>query len=170
MNSGVLATLDCGILTTLDLTSLNGRLTLNSNVLSLDLSFSGDVVVSLWVVDDLSFNWDVLNSFIDLFDWLFDHDGFFDLSSDIFNLGFNGIIVSNSSFNWDSFFVDDFFVFDDFYFEWDAVDLFDLIVLNIFFLKWDIFNSRFNWDFLSNGFLDGSINLGSSLGGSSVSI
>jgi hypothetical protein len=141
--------------------------TLMFNVTSLDnFSLLWDVVISFWVVDNLSLDWKILDSFPDSFDWFIFNDGLFNFLWDVFNLSFNGIIVGDSSFDWDSFSVGHFFVLDDFSFVWDSFDSFDLIVFNVFFFEWDVFDSAFNWDFFSNNLLGKILSdLGVSSGG-----
>ena len=124
------------------------------NVTSLDvLALAGNIIVPFWVVDDLGLNWQVLNSFPDSFDWLVFNDGFFDFFWNVLDLSFDGIIVSNGSFDGDSFGSGDFFVFNDFSFVWDSFNPFDLIVLNVLLLEWNVFDSGFDWDLLSDDLL-----------------
>lgn len=112
------------------------------NVTSLDvLTLSGDVVVPFWVVDDLGFNWQILDSFPDSFDWFVLNDGFFDFLWNVFDLSFNGIIVGDGSFDWDSFSSGDFLILDDFSFVWDSFDSFDLVVFDVFLFEWNVFDS-----------------------------
>lgn len=124
------------------------------NVTGLDvLTLAWDVVVSFWVVDNLGFNWQILNSFPDSFDWFIFNDSLFDFFWNIFDLSFNGIIIGNGSFDWDSFSSGDFFIFNDFSFIWNSFNSFDLIVFNIFLFEWNVLNSWFDWDLFGNDFL-----------------
>ena len=124
------------------------------NITGLDvLALARDVVVSFGVVDDLGLDWQVLNSLPDSLDWLVLDDGFFDFLWNVLDLGFDGIVVSDGSFDGDSFGSGDFFVFDDFSFEWDSFDSFDLVVLNVLLLEWNVFDSGFDWDLLSDDLL-----------------
>lgn len=124
------------------------------NVTGLDvLALAWDVVVSLWVVDNLGFNWQILDSFENSFDWFVFNDGLFDFLWNIFNLSFNGIIIGDGSFDWNSFSSGDFFIFNDFSFIWNSFNSFDLIVFNIFLFEWNVFDSWFDWDLFGNDFL-----------------
>jgi hypothetical protein len=117
------------------------------------LALPSDVVVSFRVVDDLSFNWQVLNSFPDSFNWFVFNDSFFNFLGNVFDLGFNSVVVSDGSFDGDSFSSGNFFVFDDFSFVWNSFNSFDLIVFNVFLFEWNVFDSRFDWDFFSDDLL-----------------
>ena len=94
-----------------------------------------------------------MNSFPDSFDWFIFYDCLFDFFWNVFNLSFNGIIISDSSFDWNSFSSGNFFIFNDFSFIWNSFDSFDLIVLDVFLFEWNVFNSRFDWDLFGNDFL-----------------
>jgi len=136
---------------------ISGRslLVASLNVSSLDvLSLSGNVVVSFWVVDDLGLNWEILDSFPDSFDWFVFDDCLFDFFWNVFDLSFNGIVIGDGSFDWDSFSSGDFFVFNDFSFVGNSLDSFDLIVFDVFLFEWNVFNSGFDWDLFGNDFLD----------------
>jgi hypothetical protein len=67
-------------------------------------------------------------------------------------LSFNGVVVSDCAFNRDAFISDDFLIFNNFSFKGNLIDLLDLLIFHIFLFEGDIFNSAFNWDFLSYGF------------------
>ena len=150
------------MLSSLDLSSFN-----NADVLSSHLCFGWDVVISLGVVDDLSFNGNVLNSFIYFLDWLINHDGLFDFSSDVFDLGLNGIVVSDGSFDGNTFVSNDLFVFGHFNFKRNLVDLFDLLVFNVFLFEGNVFNSALDGDFLSDNLVGSACNSISSNGSTS---
>lgn len=138
---------------------LGSNSTLWWNISSLDIasldvfSLSSNVVVSFWVVNNLSFDWKILNSFPDPFNRFIFNNCFFDFLWNVFNLSFNGIIISDGSLNRNSFSSGDFFIFNNFSFIWNSFDSFNLIVFNVFLFKWNIFYSRFNWNLLSNNFL-----------------
>jgi hypothetical protein len=120
-------------------------------------------------VDNLCFNGDILNSFVNLLNWLFNHNGLFDFSSNVLNLSFYGIIISNGPFNGNSFVSNDFFIFNDFSLNWDLVNFLDLFILNIFLFEWNIFDSALNGDLFSNCFVNSASN-GISLVDSSISL
>lgn len=108
------------------------------------------IFFSLWIVDDLGFNWEILNSFPGSFNWLIFNNSLFDFLGDVFNLSFNGIIVSNGSLDWDSVGMDNFFILYDFFFIGNSFNSLDSIVLNVFLFEWNVLDSAFDWDFLSN--------------------
>lgn len=141
------------------------------NVSSLDvLSLTGNIVVSFWVVDNLGFNWEILDSFPSSFNRFVFNNGLFDFLRNVFNLSFNGVIVGDGSFDGNSFGSGDFFIINNFSFEWDSFNSFDLIVFNVFFLERNVFDSGLDWDFLSddllNEVLGSSSDSGVSTGGS----
>lgn len=124
------------------------------NVAGLDvLTLTSDVVVPFWVVDDLGFNWQVLNSFPDSFDWFVFNDGFFDFLGNVFNLSFNGIVIGDGSFDGDSFGSGDFLILYDFSFVWDSFDSFDLIVLNVLLFERNVLDSGFDWNLFGDNLL-----------------
>ena len=118
------------------------------------LSLSDNVVVPFWVVDDLGFDWEILDSFPDSFDWFVFDDCLFDFFWNVFDLGFNGIVIGDGSFDWDSFSSGHFFVFDDFSFVGNSFDSFDLIVFDVFLFEWNVFDSGFDWYLFGNNFLN----------------
>jgi hypothetical protein len=125
------------------------------NISSLNIStWARDVIISFWIVNNLSFNWKILNSFPNSFNWFVLNDSLFDFFRNILDLSLNCIIVSDGSLDWNSFSSGDFFVFNNLSFIWNSFDSFDLIVLNIFLFEWNILNSWFNRDFFSNNFLN----------------
>lgn len=135
----------------------------NSDVFSSGLSLGRDVVFPFRVVNDLGFNGDVLNSFVDSLNGLLNHYGFLNFPSDVFDLGLDGVVVSDCSLNRDPLVPDNFFVFDDFGLIRDLVDLLDLLVFNVFLLEGDVFDPAFDGDFGSDGSL-GSAGVDSILG------
>lgn len=142
---------------------------MDSNVLSSNLGLSRDVVITLGVVNNLSFNGNILNSFVDSLNGLLNHHGFFDFSSDVLDLSFNGIVVSDGSLIGDSFVSDDLLVLNDLSLDWDLVNLFDLFILNVFLLEGNILDSALNWDLLSNGLVDSTLPVSSGTIGISTS-
>jgi len=131
-------------------------LSLNSQVFSSGFGGSRDVVISLGIVNNLSFNGDVLNSFVDSLNWFLNHDSLFDLSSDVFNLSLNCIVVSDGSLYGHSFISNNFFVFDDLSLNRDLIDLLNLLVFNVFLLERNVLDSALNWDISGNCFLGNS--------------
>jgi len=101
----------------------------------------------------LSLNWDILNSFIDLFNWLINHDGLFDFSLNILDLSLNSIIISDSSLNWDTFISNDLLVFGHLNLKWNLINLFNLFIFNVFLFEWNVLDSAFNWDFFCDNFV-----------------
>ena len=118
-----------------------------------------NVVFSLGVVDDLSLDGDVLNSFVCPLDGLFDHDGFLDFSLDVLDLSLNSVVVGDSSFVRNSLVSDYFFVFNFFVFDGDLVDLFDLFVFNVFLFEGNVLDSALDRDVSSNGSFSLSVDL-----------
>lgn len=112
-----------------------------------------NVVVSLWIVDNLGLNWEILDSFPNSFNWLVLNDGFFDFLWNVFNLSFNGIVVGDGSFNGDSFSVGNLLIFNNFSFIGNSFNSFDLVVFNVFLFEWNVFDSALDWDLFSNNFL-----------------
>jgi len=125
------------------------------NISSLNVfTWARDVVISFRIVDNLSFNWKILNSFPNSFNWFVFNDCLFDFFWNILDLSLNCIIVSDSSFNWNSLGSGYFFVFNDLSFIWNSFNSFDLIIFNIFLFEWNVFDSGFNWNFFGNNFLN----------------
>lgn len=135
----------------------------DSNVFSSGLSLSRDVVFSFRVVNDLSFNGDVLNSLVDPLNGFLNHDGFLNFSSDVLHLGLDGVVVSHSSLNGDPLISDDFFVFDNFSLIGNLIDLLNLFVFDVFLLEGDVFDSALHGDFRGDSSL-GSAGADSVLG------
>ena len=116
-------------------------------------TLSNNVFFSFGVVDDLSLNRQILNSFPDSFHWFIFHNGLFYFFGNVFHLSFDSVVIGDGSFHWDSLAMDYFFIFDDLAFVGYSVDTFYLVVLDVFFLEWDVFDPTFNWDFFCNHFL-----------------
>lgn len=124
------------------------------NVASLDvLTLAGDVVVTLWVVDDLGLDGEILHSLPHPLNWLVLHNGLLNLLGNILNLSFNGIVVSNSPFNGDSLSPCNLFILNNLSFIWNSLNPFNLIIFDVFFLEGDVLDTGLNGDFLSNDFL-----------------
>lgn len=141
-----------------NVTCLVDETCLMDGVMSMDtamdqVTLTLDVVVSLGVVDDLSLNWQVLNSFPCSFDGFVFNNSLLNFLRNVLNLSFNCVVVSNSSFNWNSFSVDNFFIFNNFLLVWDSFNSFDSVVLDIFLFEGNILNSAFNWDLFSNSLM-----------------
>ena len=94
-----------------------------------------------------------MNSFPDSFDWFIFYDCLFNFLWNVLNLSFNGIIISDGSFDWNSFSSGNFFIFNDFSFIRNSFDSFDLIIFDVFLFEWNVLNSGFNWDLFGNDFL-----------------
>ena len=115
---------------------------------------SSNIFFSFGVVNNLGFNWEILDSFPGLLNWLVFDDGLFDFLGDVFNLSFNSVVVGDGSLNWDSFVVNNFLILNDFPFKGNSLDPFNLVVLDVFLLERNVFDSTLNWDFFSNCPLD----------------
>ena len=135
---------------------------MDTNVLSSNLSLGRDVVITFWVVNNLSFNGDILNSFVDTLNWLLNHHGLLDFSTDVFDLSLNGIVISDSSLIGNSLVADNLLVLDDLSLNWDLIDLLDLLILDVFLLERNILDSTLNWNLLSNGLVNSTLSIGSS--------
>ena len=106
------------------------------NISSLNvLSLSSNIFFSFWVVNDLSLNWEILNSFPCFFNWFIFNNSFFNFFRDIFNLSFNSIIICNSSFNWNSLIMNNFVIFNNLSFIRNSFNSFYLIIFNIFLFE-----------------------------------
>jgi len=127
-------------------------LSLNADILSSHLSFSGDVIVSLRIVNNLGLNGDVLNSLINLLYRFINHNSFLNFSSNVLHLSFYCIIISDSSFNGNAFISNNFLILNHLSFNGHLIDFLDLLVLHILLLKGDVFNSALNGDLLSHSF------------------
>lgn len=121
----------------------------SSNVLAL----ACDIVVSFRVMNDLSFDWQVLNSFPNSFNWLIFNDRLFDFFRNVLYLSLNSIVISDGSFNGNSLSSGHFLILDNLPFVRNPFDSFDLIVFDIFLFKGNVFDSGFNWNFFSDNFL-----------------
>jgi len=122
----------------------------NTNVFCSVGGFGGNVAFSLGVVNNLSLNGDVLDSLMNLLNSLFFHVGLLNFPSDVFNLSFHCIVISDSSGNSNSFISNNLIIFNDFTLNWDLIDLLDLLIFHIFLFKGNIFNSALHGDILSH--------------------
>lgn len=126
---------------------------LNISSLNILSSLSSNIFFSFWVVNNLSLNWEILNSFPCFFDGLIFNNSFFNFFWDIFNLSFNSIIICDGSFNWNSLIMNNFIIFYNLSLIRNSFNSFYLIIFNIFFFERNIFNSAFNWNLLCYNFL-----------------
>ena len=117
-----------------------------------------NVFFSLWVVHNLGFNGQILNTLPSSLDGLIFNNSFFNFFRNILNLSFDSIVVGDSSFDGDSLGVDDFLVFDDFSFERNSLDSFNSIIFDVFSLERNVLDPALHWDFLSDNFLVSSNN------------
>lgn len=122
----------------------------NSHIFSPGLSLGRSVVFSLWVMNDLSLDGDVLNSFVYFFDGFLHHDCFFDFSADIFDLGLDCIVVGDCSLHRDPLIPDDFFILNDFCFVGNLINLLHLFILNVFLFEGHVLNSAFHGNIRSH--------------------
>lgn len=99
-----------------------------------------------WVVNDLSFNWNVFILFnfsfssnvIDLFFW--------DILWNILTKIFDSIVIGNGDFSWNTFDSNFFFIFDNFSFFGNSFDSRLVSVFNNFFFEWNVLNSTLSLD------------------------
>ena len=117
-----------------------------------------NVFFSLWVVNNLGFNGQILNTFPSSLDGLIFNNSFFNFFRNILNLSFDSIVVGDGSFDGDSLGVDDFLVFDDFSLERNSLDSFNSIIFDVFSLERNVLDPALHWDFLSDNFLVSSNN------------
>lgn len=148
-NSGLTGKVGCALL----VGGTSGVTCINVTGLNI-LSLASNIIVPLWIVNDLSFDWQILHSFPDSFYGLVLNDSLFNFLGNILDLGLNGIIVGNGSFDWYSLCSGHFFVLDDFSFVWNSLDSFDLIVFNVLFFEGDVLNAGLDGNFYGNGALD----------------
>ena len=125
------------------------------DIASLDIlsSLSSNILFSFWVVNDLSLNGEILNSFPDFFNWFVFNNSFFNFFGNIFNLSFYSIVISDSSFNGDSFIVNNFIIFNNFPFKGNSFNPFNFVIFNVFLFERNVLNSAFNGNFFRNYFL-----------------
>lgn len=117
----------------------------------LDISSSaGNIFFSLWVVNNLSLNWEILNSFPSSFNWFIFYNSLLNFLRNIFDLSLNSIIISNSSFNWNLNNSSNLLILSNLSFEWNSFYSFDLIIFDMFSFKRNIFDSAFDWNFFSD--------------------
>lgn len=112
-------------------------------------TLSGNIFFPFWIVNNLSFNRKILNSFPGSLDGLVFDDSLFNFLGNVFNLGFNSIVVSNRSFNWNPLVVHHLFIFHYFSFIRNPFYPFNFVVFNIFLLKWNVLYSALHWDLFS---------------------
>jgi hypothetical protein len=128
------------------LLGVGGYRLLNTHILDPLLGRSSNVVVSLRIVYNLSFNWNVLYSVKSALNWLLNHHSLLNLTSNILNLCFNGIIVSNGSLIGHTFTSNYLLPLSDLSLVRDLNDLLNLFIFSIFLLKRNVFNSALNGD------------------------
>ena len=119
-------------------------------------TLASNIFFSLWIVNNLSFDWKILNSLPSSFYWLIFNNGFLDLLWNVLDLSLNSIIISDGSLDWNSFVVDYLLILDNFSFKRNSFNSLDSVILNIFFLERNILYSAFNWYFFSNNSLSWS--------------
>lgn len=110
-----------------------------------DLSFNGDVLVLL----DFSFSGDILNGLLG------------DVLRDVLSQILNGIIVRFSHLSWDSLDSLLFSVFSHFPGFWDSLNSHFILILDDLFLEWDILDSALSLDHLFSSVNSCVNNLGS---------
>jgi hypothetical protein len=108
-----------------------------SNILTL----SSYVFFSLWVMHNLSFDWKILDSLpCPLYSLVLNYR-LLNLLGYILNLSFHRIVISNGSFNWDSFGPHYLLILSYLSFDWYSFYSLNLVVLDVLSLKWDILDS-----------------------------
>jgi hypothetical protein len=129
----------------LDLISLNRCL----DVLDPLLDGRSYVIFSLRIVNDLSLNWDVLNSFKGALNWLLIHDSLLDCALNVLDLSLNGIVVSNCSLIGNTFSPNDLIIFNHLSLKWNLNDSLNLFILSVGLFEGNIFNSALSGDVIS---------------------
>jgi len=113
----------------------------------------------LGVVGNLRFNRDVFNSLMNFLNGLLLHVSLLNISSYIFYLSLNGIVVGTCSGNRDSFSMNNLVIFNALGLYWDLVNPFNFLIFNVLFFIGNIFYSAFSGgsllmmtvDFRNNG-------------------
>jgi hypothetical protein len=111
-------------------------------------ALSGYIFFSLGVVDDLSFNGEVLYSFPCSLDWFVLDDRLFDLFRDVFDLGFDGVVVGDGFLDGDSLSVDYLFVLDNLLFVGDLDYFLHSVILDVLLFEGDVLDAALNGDLL----------------------
>ena len=97
-------------------------------------------------MDNLSFDGQVLNAFPGSFNGLVFDDGFFDFLGNVFDLGFDSVVVSDGDFSRNLFDSDFFSVFSDSSSLWNSFDFGLILVFNDFLFERNVFNSAFTFN------------------------
>lgn len=124
-------------------------------------SMTCNIFFSFWVVNNLGLNWEILNSFPSSFNGFIFNNSLFNFFRNILNLSLNSIIISDSSFDWNSVSMNNFFIFYDFLFIRNSLYSFYSVILDVFLLERNILDSAFNWNFFSNSSSMSDVGVGS---------